>query len=550
MATKAGEDRTSKAFRPQGSAYDILYDRSDTVGVCGPAGTGKSRACLEKLHLLCEKYPNVRCLIARKTRESLTEAALFTFEEKVVPDGHPMNVTAIRRSHRTKYTYPNGSEIAVVGLDKPGKIMSTEFDLVYVQEATECEEADFESLSSRLRNGVLPFQQLLFDCNPDAPEHWIRQRSLQGRWRLIASLHEDNPTLFQLAHEGTTPGDPAWPDAHPALGRPGRFTEFGLKYLARLDNLTGPRYKRLRLGLWAGAEGAVYEEFTAEAHVWCDGDGKAPWGPTARPPDDWDRKWTVDFGWNDPMCVQKWARQPGTRRWWRYALLYRTETLVEDAARMLLADSGWSYDPDGAAEHVPAAAFPEPLPSEVICDWDAEGRATLEKHTGLRTRAAVKNVIEGIQAVQARLRAREREWSGGVERPLLMFRRCEPIGGVDEALKEDMQPTSDIEEFGAYVWGKRHTARDGDRTLDKPIDKWNHGMDPTRYLVAAEDGIRDKDPKAGDVAMAAAEASHLGVVGVPAHRGSGTRRSGLGRRGRAQAQAARVAGTGWPADWH
>ena len=43
---------------------------------------------------------------------------------------------------RQAYHYPNGSEVVVGGLDKPSKVMSTEYDLVYVQEAIELFEND------------------------------------------------------------------------------------------------------------------------------------------------------------------------------------------------------------------------------------------------------------------------------------------------------------------------------------------------------------------------------------------------------------------------
>ena len=95
----------------------------------------------------------MRSLLARKTRESLSEAALFTFEEKVLPAGSSLAFGSQRRM-RQRYQLVNGSEIIVAGLDKPEKIMSTEYDLIYVQEATECEERDIEMLTTRLRNAV------------------------------------------------------------------------------------------------------------------------------------------------------------------------------------------------------------------------------------------------------------------------------------------------------------------------------------------------------------------------------------------------------------
>ena len=44
--------------------------------------------------------------------------------------------------------------------------MSTECDMISRQEATELELADWLALTTRLRNGVMPYQQLIADCNP------------------------------------------------------------------------------------------------------------------------------------------------------------------------------------------------------------------------------------------------------------------------------------------------------------------------------------------------------------------------------------------------
>src|SRR5205823_1080549 len=111
----------------------------------GPAGTGKSVACLQKLHLVAEAVPNARLLLLRKTRASLTESALVSFERFVLPEGHPARSGA-RRAMRQAYNYPKGGVIVVGGLDKPDKIMSTEYDLIYVQESIELDENGWEAL--------------------------------------------------------------------------------------------------------------------------------------------------------------------------------------------------------------------------------------------------------------------------------------------------------------------------------------------------------------------------------------------------------------------
>lgn len=262
-----------RAYQPHGAALSLLYDRAPEIVLSGPAGTGKSRACLEKLHLCAVKYPKMRGLIIRKTRESLSEAALVTYEDKVLPE-YSAIADGPRRNFRQVYTYPNRSQIVVGGLDKPGKVMSTEYDMIYVQEAVELDLADWLALTTRLRNNVMPYQQLVADCNPDAPTHWLWLRAQSGLARMLHSRHEDNPRLF----------------------RSGQLTEEGRIYIERLDRLgylnaetgevEGTEYQRLRLGLWVQATGLIYGVWSdgpadgnvTEAADYVEGGGSIIWG--------------------------------------------------------------------------------------------------------------------------------------------------------------------------------------------------------------------------------------------------------------------------------
>ena len=180
-------------YEPWGAARELFGYRGREVLVAGPAGTGKSRACLEKVNLACMQKP-VRCAMVRKTRKSLTQSAMETFEEKVLTAQNRKLVPF--HTGDQEYRYPNGARVIVGGLDDAEKIGSTEFDLVYVQEATELEEEDWGMLLRGLRNGVASYQQILADCNPTYPSHWLKVRCDKGETKLLESRHEDNPTLW------------------------------------------------------------------------------------------------------------------------------------------------------------------------------------------------------------------------------------------------------------------------------------------------------------------------------------------------------------------
>src|SRR5262245_27592550 len=136
-------------YKPRGAALSLFKDRSSELLLAGPAGTGKSRACLEKLYWAAATYPGMRALILRQVRASLSTTGLVTWEKLVLPPQCPW-VGECSREHLLEYVFPNGSVVNCGGLDRPDKIMSSEYDLVYVQEATELKEEGWEAISTRL----------------------------------------------------------------------------------------------------------------------------------------------------------------------------------------------------------------------------------------------------------------------------------------------------------------------------------------------------------------------------------------------------------------
>jgi hypothetical protein len=181
-------------YEPHGAAADLWRCKSPEVLIEGPAGTGKTRGVLEKILALADKYIGSRHLLCRKTRESMTQTVLVTFEEKVLPPGHPIALGQERRT-RQSYRLDNGSEIVVGGLDKPEKTFSGEYDTVTVFEAVEATENDWESLLRALRNGRMPYAQAIADTNPGPRSHWLNQRANAGKMVRLLSRHRDNPLV-------------------------------------------------------------------------------------------------------------------------------------------------------------------------------------------------------------------------------------------------------------------------------------------------------------------------------------------------------------------
>lgn len=216
----------NNAFSPFGAHKEVIRARDMLVLVEGPAGTGKTITILNKILACCEKYPGARWLIIRATRFSLNETVLATFEEKVLPKDSPL-LEGPERANRKTYEFANGSRIVLGGLDNPMRYYSGEYDGVYIPEAVEVTRDQVFSFVRALRNHVMPYQQIIMDCNPDYELHWLNLACEAGEVRRIRTTHADNPFITE-------------------------------EYLANLDKLTGILRARLRDGLWVSAEGTVY----------------------------------------------------------------------------------------------------------------------------------------------------------------------------------------------------------------------------------------------------------------------------------------------------
>jgi phage terminase large subunit len=167
----------------------------------------------------------------------------------------------------------------------------------------------------------------------------------------------------------------------------------------------------------------------------------------------------VDFGFVHPFVAQIWT-EDGDGRLYLVREIFRTGVLVEDHAKNLRA----ILDEMGVR------------PRAVICDHDAEDRATLTKHLRLSTTAAKKTVSDGIQSVQSRLKVKP---DG---KPRLMVMRGAVVDR-DPVLVAASRPASTEEEFPSYVWA----VKPGGELKEQPVKEQDDGLDALRYVVAHRD---------------------------------------------------------------
>jgi phage terminase large subunit len=330
--------------------------------------------------------------------------------------------------------------------------MSAQYDVVYANELTDLRQDQWEYLMTRNRNGVLPWQFMFGDCNPQHPKHWVKQMLDRG-W--IGSPEN------QILHiQGHFQDNPRWWDRESQ-----EWTPEGYDFIfVKLNALTGSRRARLLEGKWAAAEGQIYDTFNRGVHI----------VKHFEPPSSWRRIWAFDFGFVNPFVWGNIVIDPDGNAY-LYQQLYHSHLLVEDICKMI-----WN------------AVLGQPYPQALICDHDAEGRATLERYFGMTTLPAYKDVAEGIQNVQTRLGlvydGTQRNMEGvDIGRPRFAVMEGSLVHSPDPLLVNASKPTRTEDEFEGYVWDQK--AANEKQRGDIPVKLDDHGMDMVRYALAFEDSL-------------------------------------------------------------
>lgn len=397
--------------------------------ICGPAGSGKTYTNLFKLLQYGTQYAGARMLILRKTRKSLTETALVTWEDEILGHGHPIIGRPIQRGHRSMYVFPNGSTLVPAGMDDPAKVLSSSWDIAYINEATELSAEEWEIVGSRLGRShsrdeaTERYDQLIADCNPTNPHHWLKRRCDAGLCKLYETWHWDNPHYYDVEKA--------------------EWTMAGRRYIGRrLGQLTGTRRKRFLEGLWVAATGTVYE-YDPLIHML-----PSDWKPEPH----WKRVWAIDWGKTSPTVLQFWAVDEAGRMY-LYREFYKTHLRPDRLAKWVMEE---------------IEVGNEPLPQAIVCDHDEERKRDFERASNLSLSLADKTFRDkGIEAVQSRFDLQEDK------RPAIFFKDKALGNDPDRELVDKGKPTNCIEELSGYTWD--------DTKEDEPIETDDHSCDCLRY---------------------------------------------------------------------
>lgn len=207
--------------------------------VWGGAGSGKSHIVARKLlyRLLKESHVKHNILIIRKVDRTITKS-VWVLMKSIISLWGLAGDFAFNKTERTMIWKYNNSQFMFSGLDDVEKLKSIEgVTTIWIEEATELLQEDFEQLDLRLRGKIDALKQITLTLNPISDQHWIKR------------IFFDDPieSVFTLK---TTYLD-------------NYFIDGEYKMVMENKKKSNPRYYNIyALGNWGTSEGLVFHNVT------------------------------------------------------------------------------------------------------------------------------------------------------------------------------------------------------------------------------------------------------------------------------------------------
>lgn len=174
--------------------YPLLANKSKYLVLYGGISSGKSVFICQKLiyRILTDSVPH-RILVVRKISDKLRQSVFAEFVS-VLKDMGLINHAKITTAPLAIELF--GSMIIFSGIDDAEKIKSiSRISAVWVEEATELDEKDFDELADRLRTDYNTYKQIILSFNPISQSHWLYKKFFEST-DLKDDTHIDKSTYL------------------------------------------------------------------------------------------------------------------------------------------------------------------------------------------------------------------------------------------------------------------------------------------------------------------------------------------------------------------
>ncbi len=180
-----------------------LASKAQYVVNVGGAGSSKSHSIAQVLIGKFFAIKNRKIVIARKTFPALRLTA-YKLVINLLKEYGVYGRIAHDKTNHVLTTPANNASINFLSLDDPEKIKSTDWNDIWLEEASEFTWEDWIVIQTRLRSPTTPDfpNKIYFSLNPSDEQSWINQRLMltkifAEKLEIIHSNYRDNPFLAE-----------------------------------------------------------------------------------------------------------------------------------------------------------------------------------------------------------------------------------------------------------------------------------------------------------------------------------------------------------------
>lgn len=178
--------------------WPLYFDEHRYLVLMGGGGSGKSIFAGRKVLERVTTENNHRWLVCRKVARTLRDSCFAQLRDQLsefYPDAEAKVLVGDMRIELPK----TNSEIIFAGLDDVEKLKSI-FNItgIWIEEASEITEEDFNQLDIRLRTQFPHYLQMIFSFNPISVTHWLKRRffdTTDPKVQTSRSTYKDNRFL-------------------------------------------------------------------------------------------------------------------------------------------------------------------------------------------------------------------------------------------------------------------------------------------------------------------------------------------------------------------
>lgn len=286
---------------PNDRQKEFFKAKTRFIAYGGARGGGKSWAVRKKAVLMALKYPGIRMLIMRRTFPELRENHILPLMADLI------GIAQYKETDKA-FLFPNGSRLRFGYCDTDKDVLQyqgQEFDVVFIDEATQFSEYQFVTLTACLRGANDFPKRMYLTCNPGGVGHeWVKRLFVTRQYRA-----SENPADYTFIKAKVYDNK--------------ALIETDTGYVQMLENLPDDLRRAWLDGDWDAFAGQYFSEFNRDVHV-C-----APFPIPAH----WRRYITLDYGLD--MLAAYFIAVDEQMRAYVYNEVYQPDLIISNAAEAI-----------------------------------------------------------------------------------------------------------------------------------------------------------------------------------------------------------------------